>query len=219
MNEQTIDLKKIERKVWTSFFEDGIWDLYLGMLLGAMAFGAFLTDIGVPESKQMIVYLVLLGVAMLFLLAGKHYITAPRIGHVVYGPKGKARKTKTVIILAVSVLVGLVAFVVAALSAKGNLPQSLPVELLLPGIWVGNMLIVFGLAAYFLHFTRLYLIGALFAIAVPLDIVLRELTHRDLTVVAFGVPAIVILTMGIFVLVHFLRKYPVTAEGVSSSEV
>jgi hypothetical protein len=219
MSEQTIDLKKLERKVWTSFFEDGIWDIYLGTLLGAMAFGVLLKDVGVPESTQMIVYLVLITMAILFLWAGKRYITAPRIGHVVYGPKGKTRKTKTTIILAVSVLVGLVAFVIAGLSAKGSLPQSLPVDLLLPAIWVGNMIIVFSLAAYFLHFNRLYLIGVMFAIAVPLDIVLTTLTHQDLTPVAFGVPALVILVTGILVLARFLRKYPIPNNDVSNSEV
>jgi hypothetical protein len=182
------------------------------MLLAAMAFGVLLRDVGVSESTQMIIYLIFIGVAILFLWAGKHYITAPRIGHVSYGPKGKARKTKTTITLAVSVLVGLVAFVIAGLSAKGNLPQSLPADLLLPAIWVGNMIIVFSLAAYFLHFTRLYLIGVMFAIAVPLDIVLTELTQRDLTPVAFGVPAMVILVVGVLVLARFLRKYPKPSE-------
>ena len=210
--EQQIDLKKLERKVWTSFFEDGIWDIYLGTLLAAMAFGVLLRDVGVPESTQMIVYLVLIGVAILFLWAGKRYITAPRIGHVVYGPEGKARKTKTTVILAISVLVGLVAFVIAALSAKGSLSRSLGMDILLPAIWVGNMIIVFSLAAYFLHFQRLYLIGVMFAIAVPLDIVLTALTHRDLTPVAFGLPALVILIVGVLVLVRFLRKYPKPAE-------
>ncbi|KPJ71947.1 hypothetical protein AMJ52_07975 [candidate division TA06 bacterium DG_78] len=145
--------------------------------------------------------------AILFLWAGKRFITTPRIGRVIYGPKGKARNLKTVIVLAISVLVGLVAFVIAALSAKGSLPQSLPAELLLPGIWVGNMLVVFSLAAYFLHFDRLYLIGVMFAICVPLDIVLKELLHLDLTFVAFGVPAMVILIIGGIVLARFLRKY------------
>ena len=32
-----VDLKRLERKVWTSFFEDGLWDIYLGILLMAMS--------------------------------------------------------------------------------------------------------------------------------------------------------------------------------------
>lgn len=210
--EQQIDLKQLERKVWTAFFEDGIWDIYLGMLLMAMAVGALLTDVGVPESNQVIVYLLLIVGAMLFLWAGKRFITIPRIGRVRFGSKGKSRIGKAVILMTISALVGLLAFVIAALSAKGSLPRSFPADLLLPAIWVANMIIVFSLAAYFLRFNRLYLIGVMFAVGVPLDIILKELTHRDLTFVAFGMPALVILAVGIVVLVRFLRRYPKSIE-------
>ncbi len=209
---QEIDLKQLERKVWTSFFEDGIWDIYLGMLLMAMAVGALLTDVGMPESTLIIVYLALICAAMLFLWVGKRFITLPRIGRVRFGPKGQSRIGKAIILMAISALVGLVAFVIAALSAKGSLSGSLSMDLLLPAIWVGNMIIVFSLAAYFLRFSRLYLIGVMFAIAVPLDILLTALTHRDLTFLAFGVPATIILIMGIVVLVRFRRKYAKPTE-------
>ena len=217
--EQQIDLRLLERKVWTSFFEDGLWDIYLGALLMAMGIGALISDTGISHTATMIIYVLLVGTAFLFLLLGKRYITRPRIGHVNFGPKGKARKRKTRIVFAISVLVGLAAFVIALLSARGSLPRSLSMGVLLPAIWVGNMIIVFSLAAYFLRFYRLYLIGVMFAIAVPLDIVLTALTHQDLTFVAFGIPAMIILIMGGVVLVRFLRKYSIPSEGVSSSEV
>ena len=207
MTEQSIDLKQLERKVWKSFFEDGIWDIYLGLLLMAMAIGTLLSDSGASQATQGIVYLSLVGVASLFLWLGKHFITVPLIGHVKFGSEGKTRTRKTVVVLAASVLVGLIAFSVAALSVKGSMARAIPMDLFLPAIWVGNMLIVFSLAAHFLRFNRLYLIGALFAVAIPLDIVLKELLHRDLTFVAFGVPALVILIMGGIVLTRFLRKY------------
>ncbi len=209
---QKIDLKQLERKVWKSFFEDGIWDIYLGLLLMGMAIGALLSDHGVSEATLIIVYLSVVGAASLFLWLGKHFITVPLIGHVKFGPEGKTRKRKTVVVLAASVLVGLVAFCVAALSVKGAMSSAIPMDLFLPAIWVGNMLIVFSLAAYFLRFNRLYLIGAMFAMAIPLDIVFKELVHRDLTFVAFGVPALVILIMGGIVLTRFLRKYSRPAE-------
>lgn len=215
MTEQNIALKQLERKVWTSFFEDGIWDIYLGILLLAMAAGAFLSDIRAPETTLIVIYACLVCLAFLFLWLGKHFITIPRIGRVRFGPKGRARKKKTSIVFAISVLVGLVLFVIVTLSVKGSLSRALPMDLFLPAVWVGNMLIVFSLAAYFLRFRRLYLIGVMFAVGVPLDIVLRELTNRDLSFVAFGLPALVILVMGGVVLFRFLRKYPRPAEVTS----
>jgi len=50
---QTINLKELERKAWRSVFQDGLWDIFLGLLLLAMAIGALLSDIGVPEAWPM----------------------------------------------------------------------------------------------------------------------------------------------------------------------
>jgi hypothetical protein len=210
--DQQIDLKKLERKVWTSFFEDGIWDIYLGMLLMAMAVGALFSDIRAPEAALISSYAVLMTIALLFLLLGKRFITMPRIGRVNYGPKARARKGRATIVLTFSVLVGLLAFIIAVLGARESISRTLSTDVLLPALWVGNMIIVFSLAAYFLRFNRLYFIGVMFAIAVPLDIFLRELTHRDLTFVAFSVPAMVILILGCIILIRFLRKYPKSIE-------
>ncbi|KPK63107.1 hypothetical protein AMJ83_08555 [candidate division WOR_3 bacterium SM23_42] len=219
MAEQSIDLKQLERKVWTSFFEDGLWDMYLGSLLLVMGVGALFSDIGISHVTTMIIYVLLVGAAFLFLVMGKRFITRPRIGHVNFGPTGVARKKKTRVVFAVSVLVGMIAFVIAVLSAKDLVSRSMSMDLLIPAIWVGNMIIVFSLAAYFLRFNRLYLIGVMFAICVPLDIVLTALTHKDLTFVAFGIPAIIVLIMGGVVLARFLRKYSIRSEDVSGSEV
>ena len=206
--EQQIDLKQLERKVWTSFFEDGIWDICLGLWLMAMAVGALLLDIRAPETMLIVIYACLVGLASLFLWLGKRFITIPLVGRVTFRAKGKARIKKATVLLAISALVGLIAFSVVGLSVKGSLSSVVPMDILVPAIWVGNMLIVFSLAAYILHYKRLYLIGVMFAIGMPLDIVLKELTHRDLSFVAFGLPAMVILIMGTIVLVRFLQKYP-----------
>ena len=211
--EQQIDLKQIERKVWTSFFEDGIWDIYLGLLLMAMAIAALLWDIGTRSGVTLfVIYVCLVGAAFVFFWFGKRFITIPRIGRVNFGPKGRARKRKTSIVFALSVLVGLALFVIITINIKNTLSSVLSLDIFVPAVWVANMLVVFSLAAYFLHFNRLYLIGVMFAIAFPLDIVLKELLHRDLTFLAFGVPAMVILIMGGVVLARFLRKYSKSTE-------
>ena len=37
-----VDLKEIERKVWTSYFQDGLWDIFFGLLF---AIGAVLWEL------------------------------------------------------------------------------------------------------------------------------------------------------------------------------
>jgi len=219
MSEQTIDLKKLERKVWTSFYEDGIWDIYLGLLLSAIAVGAFFTDAGLTENYSIFGHAGILVVAVLFLWLGKRFITVPRLGTVVFGPGGRARLTKAQILLAISCITGLAAFLLIA-STVGNAAARQPVmDYIVPLFWIVNMLVLFSLAAYFLNYRRLYIIGFLYAIAVPADKIMRQLFRVDLSVVAFGVPAMIILIMGVVVLVRFLRKYSTPSEDLSSKEI
>jgi hypothetical protein len=219
MMEQQIDLKRLERKVWTSFYEDGIWDIYLGLLLSAIAVGAFCTDTGISEKYSILGHVGILVFAMLFLVLGKHFITVPRIGTVVFGPRGRARLTKVQILLALSCISGLAAFLLIA-STIGNATARQPVmDYIFPLFWTVNMFVLFSLAAYFLNYPRLYIVGLLYAIAVPADKIMRQILHIDLTVVAFGVPALVILIMGIVVLVRFLKKYPKAHKEEQNVEV
>lgn len=219
MSEKKIDLKKLERKVWTSFYEDGIWDIYLGLLLSAIAVGAFCTDTGISEKYSIFGHIGITVFAVLFLWLGKHFITVPRIGTVVFGSRGRARLTKVQVLLAISCVSGLAAFLLIA-STIGNVTARQSVmEYIVPVFWTVNMLVLFSLAAYFLNYARLYIIGFLYAIAVPADKILRQILHIDLSVVAFGVPAMIILIMGVVVLVRFLRKYSIPSDDFPSKEI
>lgn len=96
-------------------------------------------------------------------------------------------------LLAVSVLVGVVVFVLTSLALKGNWSEGLPLRFIIPAVWAMNMLVLFSLGAYFLDYERLYLIGVLYALPVPVDFWLHELTGINLGFIAFAVPAAVIL--------------------------
>jgi hypothetical protein len=211
---QNINLKELERKAWTSYFQDGLWDIYLGLLLLAMAIGALLSDIGVPEAWDMTVYATLMVLSMLVLWAGKKFITVPRMGRVKFGPKRKARLNWVRVVLFLSVLVGAGVFL-AGLAMRINRPEWLNAAFFFPAAWVVNAMVVFSLGAYFLDFSRLYLIGVLYALPVPLDIMFHELAGIDLTFFAFAVPAAVILIVGLVMFVRFLRDYPVVPEEAS----
>jgi len=211
---QLINLRELELKAWKSVFQDGLWDIYLGLLLLAMAVQALLSDVGFPESSGMAVLIGLEVLAMLVLWAGKKFITVPRIGRVKFGPKRKTRLSWVMVILFISVLVGAGAFLVAS-ALRSNRPEWLNAALFLPAAWVVNAMVVFSLGAYFLDFSRLYLVGVMYALAVPLDILFRKFADVDLSFVAFGAPAAVILIVGLVVFTRFLRDYPIPAEAAS----
>ena len=208
---QTINLKELERKAWTSYFQDGLWDIYLGLLLLAMAVWALLSDVGFSESWGMAIFIGLEVLAMLVLWIGKKLITVPRMGRVKFGPKRKAKLSWVRVILFISVLVGAGVFV-AASAMRGNRPGWLNAAFFAPAAWVVNAIVVFSLGAYFLDFKRLYLIGVMYALAVPLDILFRQFSDIDLSFIAFGIPAMVILIIGLVVFVRFLRDYPLLPE-------
>ncbi len=208
---QTINLKELERKAWTSYFQDGLWDIYLGLLLLAMAVSALLSDVGFSESLGMTIFIGLEVLAVLVLWVGKKLITVPRMGRVKFGPKRKAKLSWVRVVLFISVLVGAGVFV-AGLAVRSNRPEWLNGTFVFPAAWMVNAMVVFSLGAYFLDFNRLYLIGVMYALAVPLDIVFRQFTDIDLSFIAFGAPAMVILIIGLVVFARFLRDYPLLPE-------
>ena len=210
---QNISLKELERKAWRSVFQDGLWDIYLGLLLLAMAIWALLSDVGFSESLGMAIFIGLEVLAMLVLWAGKKIITVPRMGRVKFGPKRKAKLNWVRVVLFISVLVGAGVFV-AGLAMRGNRPEWLNAAFFFPAAWMVNAMVVFSLGAYFLDFNRLYLIGVMYALPVPLDIMFRKFVDIDLSFIAFGVPATVILIIGLVVFIRFLREYPLPAVEV-----
>ena len=149
---------------------------------------------------------------MLLLWAGKKFITLPRLGRVKFGAKGKSRRKKARLLLFASVVFGFIVFFFASMVYSGGISQDLPWELIFPVIYALNMLVVFGLGAYFLDYTRLYFIAVLFALPVPVEFLLRKFTGIDLDFWHFAIPAAIIVGMGLVYLVRFMRAYPVVDQ-------
>lgn len=208
-----VDLNKIERAVWMRCYEDGLMEIFLGLMLMMMGSGSvFMESYGMSERNAIILLLVMATAAFVLFYVGKRLVTFPRIGRVKFGPKGKARVTKTAIILSVSAVVGLLAFVLATMLHSGSLTNLNP-DLVIPLIYVVNALVVFGLWAWIAGIPRFFLIGILFALPLPLLVGLRELTGFRIGYSAFAIPGAIVLLMGVVILVQFVRKYPPLREG------
>lgn len=204
---QTISLKELERKAWRSTFQDGIWDIYLGLLLVAMGALSFMTNRGMPETMSMLIYIGLIIVTLIILWAGKKFITVPRMGRVKFGEKRKARLNWVRLFLVLSVVLGIVAWVATPILISGGISR-ITLTTFVPALWALNCIILFSMGAYFLDFSRLYLIGILYAIAIPANEVLIEFTNLNLSYLTLGLPGLIIVAMGLVVLVRFLHEYP-----------
>lgn len=190
---EEVNLKEIERKAWTSYFEDGLWDVFFGML--------FLIG-GIRSLTDNVWYTLLLLVAIIMLPIGKKLITIPRLGHVKFSPARKLRQSKVIAILVISVLAILALLLLphSSLSLRGSLISPIM------AVWIA---VVFGLIAYYLDFRRLFAYGFLYA----LSEVLWGQFGEPIGPIVQTISGIAILLLGIAVFARFVEKYPARSEA------
>ena len=210
---QKMNLKELERKAFRSTFQDGLWDLFLGLQLLAWGLAPLLEEI-VPLSDWWVAVLTApLMLVYLTIFAAKKYITAPRIGRVKFGSKRKAKVKGVVAMTSVILLLGLFVGALWWGGIKTGLPEWVAGIPLPPVIWMVLFITGFSLAAYFLDFSRLYLYGVLYAISLPTRIILKQ--NPDLgsvSLIAYFVSGGVMVLIGVVLFIRFLRDYPIPAE-------
>jgi len=208
---QNISLKEAERKAFRSTFQDGLWDIYLGLLLLNMGLGLMLGGTDVSMVWTAVILLAFALLVMLAFWAGKKFVTAPRIGLVRFGPARKAKVKKISVILSLSVLVGVILLVIGQVVGN-DLAEWVSWGWIIPaGVFGVNAIVVFSLGAYFLDFYRAYVYGWLYALAFPASIMLAE--YADITFpFAYFVSAGIMVLIGGVLFLRFLRDYPIPAE-------
>lgn len=209
-----ISLAQIERKAWISYFDDGLLDICLGLVLFSVGVSDLLGASLPSRLWGYAVYAVLVGAACLAFWTGKRFITIPRLGRVVFGPARKARRRKTAVILVVQIIVGMIVMglLVATLPRfpLGGLAFARSTLLAIAvGMWV---MVGLSLVAYLLDFTRGYLIAVLYAVGFGGTELLNDPVVLVLT-------AAVILLIGIIVLVRFVRGHRRPTWGAAAGEV
>ena len=201
---QTISLKELEGKAWRSVFQDGMWDIYLGLLLVAMAANALMSGSGLALDIRTGVFIGLEIVAMVILWAGKRFITLPRMGRVKFGKGRRSRKLWVTVIVGLCVLLGAVVFQMGNSATFQSALRNF-----FPALWAIGCMAFFSMGAYLLDFNRLYVIGVLYALPVPTDYLLDRLFGLDLSVLAFGIPGLAAVAIGLIVMARFMREYPI----------
>lgn len=193
---ERISLKEVERKAWTSYFEDGLWDIFLGamLLIG-----------GIRSVTDYVWYTLLILPLILVFMLGKRLITTPRLGHVKFGPSRKAKQEKAMVALIISVLA------ILSLLLLRNSGLALPPKVLISPMMAVWIAVIFGVLAYYLDFWRLFAYGLLFAISEAL----WGLFGGYIGAMAQTISGVAVLLIGLFVLARFLRKYPQPAEATS----
>ena len=181
-----IDLHDVERRAWTLYFQDGLWDIFLGLLfLGG----------GLRSLTGNLWFYLLIAAGVLALILGKRWLTLPRLGQINFSPQRRARQN----VLRVAILA--VVLLTAALALWTALPAGWIFVVLVPGIFL--------LMAYMMDFKRLYF----YAILIAGFVVITEVYGDPLAAWAQIVAGLVPLSVGLVLLVQFLRRYPVLDEA------
>ena len=205
---EEINMKRLEKKAWRSAFQDGIWDIYFGLLFLGLAIASFGDILGLPaELGSMIIVLFWNTMTVLFLILGKKYITVPRIGFVKFGAKRKKIKMRLLAFLVFNLVL---AFLFLFVNISGIF-EMINIGGIIEPLVIGLLLITVPLSvlAYFLEFNRLYVYAIFFGLGFfnsellypfvgsPIDIFLSQ-----------GLVGIAVFSIGLIYLIKFLRKYP-----------
>lgn len=208
-----LNLKEIERKAFRATYQDGLWDIQMGLIVVCMAIFVYRPEDGYSPFN-IILAVLLISLATGLFQAGKRFITLPRMGQVRFGPV-RQQKAKTLAIilgvfaLAQVVLVGLTAlgWLSPLIGAKAadvvNEPSTgLLIVSLIGSFIVGSSMIVI---AYFSDFPRGYYIALMMA----LGVFLMLYTNQPLYPILVGA---LIVIPGVVLLVRFLKAYPLRRE-------
>ena len=208
-----INLKELERKAFRSTYQDGLWDIYFGIIIICMSFFLYRSVTGYSP-LNIFLMMASMGAAYALFWAGKRFITLPRMGQVKFGEK-RARRKKTMMLILGAVVLIQIAFLGIQFIGWRNpefgatlntfLQEKNAMDLAVATIgslFVGPSMI---LIAYFIDFPRGYFIGVMMALAVFLSIYLNQLIYP----IFIG---ILIAVLGMVLLLSFLKKYPLHRE-------
>ena len=207
MTEGMADLKQLERDAFRRFYEDGVFDIYIGAMLLVIAVAAVLESL----EDELLLYIGTLGLALVVtvpLLYFRRRLLVERLGTFEPGPRRKLRISRTRWVMLGSFVLGLVMFVIGAVAYAG-VGSADVLALVVPIVWFLNAAIVFGATAYFLDVPRFYAYGIVGGLLMPLMVwsdVLWDV--RIAPWLIFGTAGLAVIAVGIHKLRRFLQQYP-----------
>lgn len=202
---EDVDLKELEKKAWTSVSQDGLWEVVIGIYALASTIGCTLMELGASDVVRWVVVYPMLFMGAPILLLGKRYMTVPRTGMVVFSQHRQNRALIMMVIILAGLMVTMGTWY--AIQYHG-----------LDGSTYGFIMIsalvftVFCAIAYYFGQPRFYVMAILMGSGEPTLTYLRSIDIQFAGTIAWGIPAIIILLMGITTMYKFLKKYPLPSK-------
>ena len=208
-------LKLLEKKAYRSVFNDGLWDIFIGLLILNLGIGPlFILLFNLPEFLSIIISSIFWNImALLIFILGKKYITIPRVGYVKFGPERRSKQLKLKIFLMIVFIVNVILFILPFTGIMDYAQiQPLLITLLLG---FGIFTFPFSIIAYYLDFTRLYYYSFSVGVGFFLTELLTPIIAYPLNnFFIFGTIGLIIVLIGLYYFIHFLKKYSLSKEEV-----
>jgi hypothetical protein len=192
-------------------YEDGLWDMLLGMIFMLLAiYPVTRTRLGPAWNLALFVGLVLLVVAVQPIV--RRQISTPRLGYVEANRSPALKVTLAITMSLVALTFGLV---ILTLVSPGWLPDLTPsaAPVWLRSYWVEVLVLIvmiglFSGMGYLYGVPRLFLYGWLLGGGNLASVVINRGSPSGFNL-PLGIAASVILLIGLGLLIRFVRKYPV----------
>ena len=197
---EEISLKEAERRAFTSAFQDGLWDIFIGCFVLMFAIAPGLSR-SLGDFWSSFVFAPFWGLVYLAIWLIRKHVVTPRIGRVRFGAWRQARMVRFNLVTFIALLVAFGLGILSAVQFDA-----------VPG-WVHvarfslAILIVFSLAAYYLNVARLYIYGVLTATSPLIGEYLWtkfDAPHHGFPI-TFGITAALILGTGLLLFIRLLR--------------
>lgn len=210
---KSFDLKQLEQKAYRSTFQDGLWDICIGMIILGMGMSAILKNMGIPKP---VYFLVFPFIALFITYAGKNYITIPRMGFVKFGPRREIAKKRICVLASILTPLLMIFIIIIKMQFifKGDLSNYV-------GPLFSTMLfvIISTIISHIIDYPRLFLFGLL----VGLSIIAAEILYPHFGspldgLIPFSIAGALIMANGLVLLIRFLKKYPKPSKEVTDEK-
>ena len=183
------DLNQVKKKVYLSYFQDGLWDILLGLYLIGWGLSIWQDLVAVMGGMWVVVYFGVLGI--------KRAVVYPRSGYI---KLSEARKQQMRLVI-LGVVLFLLGFAVFGIFAFTTRPEWLDDYFMF--LLITMMAVVIAILGYWWRVARWYIYGAI----VFTGAAAQQWLDMPLEL-GFFIPGGIIAVYGTGLFIRFLRRYP-----------
>ena len=203
--EENIDLKELEKRAYTSTFQDGLFDIFIGLIV----IGWITNSLGDFFDTSFVITILFsyYFVACIIFILMKYFISAPRMGRVKFGPTRKLNVKRFLIFSVINTSILVILLVLPYIGLfQGVHMEGYFFAMIISTIFIWLPL---SLIAFFIKFNRLYIYAIIGGVAFFISEMLRDyIPYFLLSCIIFGISGSIIFFIGLRIFFKFLKNNP-----------